>query len=310
MAYIRSLSTRANLLTRRCHPSFGYVLHREDDTKHDSIPKRPSSHQGTSNFFTNSSLLGRRCIDFSSLSPTIGIGASVSRHMSTTIGEGTEKIELIADVLSDTSVQAAVASQGPALNEVAIAAADSFFPVAVLQHFIDAVHSFTGLNWWASIALTTILVRVAVLPLLVNKNQQKAASQLVQLDSRRKEILQKLQVGIFDPPLLEEILQKIRDGRFDIDESMKQTLMLTKEFGAYLLFTKTNWICIHGSVFICFFLATSNMAEKVPSFKTGGAYWFLDLSTPDTLYIFPVLTALTFWIELTTLTVWIDGKEV
>ncbi|KAJ6913008.1 hypothetical protein NC651_015476 [Populus alba x Populus x berolinensis] len=36
------------------------------------------------------------------------------------------------------------------------------------------------------------------------------------------------------------------------------------------------------------------MAEKVPSFKSGGAYWFVDLTTPDGLYIFPVLTALTF----------------
>ncbi|XP_065854491.1 mitochondrial inner membrane protein OXA1-like isoform X2 [Euphorbia lathyris] len=283
MAYIRSLSTRANLLTRRCHPSFGYVLHREDDTKHDSIPKRPSSHQGTSNFFTNSSLLGRRCIDFSSLSPTIGIGASFSRQMSTTIGEGTDKIELIADVLSDTTVQAAVASQGPALNEVAIAAADSFFPAAVLQHFIDAVHSFTGLNWWASIALTTILVRVAVLPLVVNKNQQKVASQL----------------EIVDPLLLAEILQKMQDGRLAVYDADKQTPMHMKVYSEFLS-TEMKGLCIKWSVFICFFLAISNMAEKVPSFKTGGAYWFLDLSTPDTLYIFPVLTALTFWI---------DGKE-
>lgn len=36
------------------------------------------------------------------------------------------------------------------------------------------------------------------------------------------------------------------------------------------------------------------MVEKVPSFKTGGAFWFTDLTTPDSLYIFPVLTSLTF----------------
>ena len=40
------------------------------------------------------------------------------------------------------------------------------------------------------------------------------------------------------------------------------------------------------------------MAEKVPSFKSGGAYWFVDLTTPDALYIFPVLTALTFLITV------------
>ncbi|CAK7345652.1 unnamed protein product [Dovyalis caffra] len=40
------------------------------------------------------------------------------------------------------------------------------------------------------------------------------------------------------------------------------------------------------------------MAEKVPSFKSGGAFWFVDLATPDDLYIFPVLTALTFLITV------------
>ncbi|MED6160838.1 hypothetical protein PIB30_055039 [Stylosanthes scabra] len=36
------------------------------------------------------------------------------------------------------------------------------------------------------------------------------------------------------------------------------------------------------------------MAEKMPSLKHGGAYWFTDLTTPDALYIFPVLTSLSF----------------
>lgn len=41
-------------------------------------------------------------------------------------------------------------------------------------------------------------------------------------------------------------------------------------------------------------LQISNMAEKVPSFKGGGALWFTDLTTPDPQYILPALTALTF----------------
>ncbi|GFQ00071.1 mitochondrial inner membrane protein oxa1 [Phtheirospermum japonicum] len=41
----------------------------------------------------------------------------------------------------------------------------------------------------------------------------------------------------------------------------------------------------------------NNMAEKVPFFKEGGIFWF-DLTTPDTMYIFPVLMALTFWITV------------
>jgi len=36
------------------------------------------------------------------------------------------------------------------------------------------------------------------------------------------------------------------------------------------------------------------MVEKVPSMKGGGMYWFTDLTTPDNLFILPVLTSLTF----------------
>lgn len=44
------------------------------------------------------------------------------------------------------------------------------------------------------------------------------------------------------------------------------------------------------------------MAEKVPSFKGGGAYWFVDLTTPDSLYILPALTALTFLVTVEVVT--------
>ncbi|KAL0853689.1 hypothetical protein Bca101_058841 [Brassica carinata] len=55
----------------------------------------------------------------------------------------------------------------PAVNEVAIAAADSAFPVAALQHLIDGVHSFTGLNWWASIALRYASVHLCFIYLVL-----------------------------------------------------------------------------------------------------------------------------------------------
>lgn len=52
------------------------------------------------------------------------------------------------------------------------------------------------------------------------------------------------------------------------------------------------------SLLMCSFWQINNMAEKVPSFKSGGAYWFIDLTTPDSFYIFPILTALTFLITV------------
>uniref|UniRef100_A0A452YN80 Uncharacterized protein n=1 Tax=Aegilops tauschii subsp. strangulata TaxID=200361 RepID=A0A452YN80_AEGTS len=75
------------------------------------------------------------------------------------------EVDAAASVLVD-----AVASSVPAPfpGEVAAAAADSFFPFAALQHLIDTIHTFTGLNWWASIALTAVLIRTAVIPFTVS----------------------------------------------------------------------------------------------------------------------------------------------
>jgi len=59
-------------------------------------------------------------------------------------------------------------------------------------------------------------------------------------------------------------------------------------------FTPLKGLFIQGPIFMSFFFAISNMVEKVPSLKGGGAYWFTDLTTPDDLLILPVLTSLSF----------------
>ena len=156
MAYMRSLSTRATLLARRCHPSFSYVLHDNDDRKTRSIdedlsPQRIDSFLQSRSFgssnFNKSAGFGaffqdRRC-SHEFLLPSSG--PAFCRYMSTTVDGGSDKIEIISDVagvLTDTPMDAVAAA-----NEVAIAAADSFLPVKMLQYFIDAVHCYTGLNW-------------------------------------------------------------------------------------------------------------------------------------------------------------------
>ncbi|XWS61619.1 hypothetical protein CRYUN_Cryun07bG0141900 [Craigia yunnanensis] len=80
-------------------------------------------------------------------------------------------------------------------------------------------------------------------------------------------------------------------------EGQNEMKKLFKEYGV-TPFTPLKGLLIQGPIFISFYIAISTMAEKMPSFKCGGAYWFMDLTTPDSLYIFPVLTALTFFITV------------
>ncbi|RDY05274.1 Mitochondrial inner membrane protein OXA1, partial [Mucuna pruriens] len=291
MAHRRCLLIRGNLINRKCHPSFSYVLHSNEDKR--ECPDEKSSSAGISNsiqrrMFGNSvdgsmwfgAYSAHRLHSNRFLSPYSGY--NFCRHMST-VNQGSDKIDImtdIADVLKDTTVEA-VTSQAPIVKEVAIAAADSVLPVKALQYIIDAVHSYTGLNWWAAIVLTTLFIRSATVPLLIN--QLKATSKLTIMRPHMEKIKQEMEDKAMDPVA--------------VAEGQKQMKKLFKEHGVSP-FTPLKGLFIQGPVFISFFLAIRTMAEKMPSFKLGGAYWFVDLTTPDALYILPVLTALSFLITV------------
>ncbi|KAK9274450.1 hypothetical protein L1049_021697 [Liquidambar formosana] len=291
MAYRRSITTRATLVARRFHPSFSYALH-DDERKNQSLDGEPSRRKEINNFLQRRSF--QSSVDISSgfgaflrerncsLAPRTA--AFFSRYMSTAVGEGADKIEYMTDVagvLTETTVETVTSQVTPAVSEVAIAAADSYFPVAVLQYLIDGVHNMTGFNWWASIALTTLLIRGATIPFLIN--QLKATTKLSLMRPHLEEVKQQMEDKGMDPKVMAEGQQRMQE--------------LFKEYGVHPL-TPLKGLFIQGPVFVSFFFAINNMTEKVPSFKSGGAYWFTDLTTPDSLYIFPVLTALTFLITV------------
>nr|GME06788.1 mitochondrial inner membrane protein OXA1-like [Ipomoea batatas] len=295
MAYRRSsiTTTRAKLLydQQRFAPSISHI-HRHDDDR-----KNPESSSENPRLLTHL----RHCYFGNRLCPGVGVAGIpfqdrkfsppppwamapiLMRNMSTSVGEGMNKIEYmsgVAEVLSDKAVEA-VASQAPVVNEVAVAAADSYLPVAALQYLIDYVHCVTGFNWWASIVCTTLLIRWLTLPLMIQ--QLKATSKLALLRPKLDDIRQEMQNRGMAPAAVNEGQQRMKE----LFNEHKVT-----PFAAF------RGIFIQGPIFVSFFLAISNMAEKVPSFKEGGAFWFTDLTTPDSMYIFPVLTALTFWITV------------
>lgn len=292
MAYRCSLSSRATILARQCHPSVCHLLHDDDLSKPQ--PANEDFTSQSSNSFVQRRFFGNGVSKFgygsfggvyqdrrfSKALVSSSSGFAFCRYMSTAHDEVSDKFGIgsdVAEVLNDTAIQT-VASQAPVVDEVAIAAADSFLPVQLLQYLIDAVHTYAGLNWWAAIALTTLMIRGATIPLIIN--QLKATSKLTLMR-----------------PHLEEIKQQIQDGNIGTIEGQQQMNKLFHKYGVSP-FTPLKGLFIQGPVFISFFLAINNMAEKVPSFKGGGVSWFVDLTTPDSLYILPILTGLTFLVTV------------
>ncbi|KAK8944973.1 Mitochondrial inner membrane protein OXA1-like [Platanthera zijinensis] len=287
----KALASGYNSLSRKFHPSFLHILQDNRDRSESPEPTAPASSSSIQRAYSVSKPLDKfrpptrdwRRIGLLSL--PLGVDRSSRSYSSgTDVSNEISYINDAAEVLTDTGVGSVIAAASsipsPFPGEVAAAAADSFLPVAALQHLIDGVHSFTGLNWWASIALTTVLIRGATVPLLVN--QLKAT---MKLNTMRPE-LEKLKEAInnnMNPDTLQENQKRMKD--------------LFKKHGV-TPFTPLKGALIQGPVFISFFAGISNMVEKVPSFRGGGAYWFTDLTTPDTMYILPVLTATAFLVTI------------
>ncbi|KAL6530867.1 hypothetical protein OROGR_014727 [Orobanche gracilis] len=272
MAFRRSITARAKLIhqQQRLAAPFSH-LYRDDDDRESLPHNKPISRNPNIPSYIQHRLFGsgnkfgtfyRSSLIFQDHRFAIPEACEQAfvRYMSS-LGDGQgDKIEImsdIADVLGDKAVE--VASQvAPVANEVAIAAADSFLPVAALQYLIDYVHCYIGLNWWASIVVTTLLIRLIQLPLMINTIKSSTKFALLR-------------------PLLEEIKEEMQSRDMSpaaVAEGQARMKQLFEEYGIM------------------------NMAENVASFKEGGTLWFTDLASPDSVYIFPVLTALTFWITV------------
>ncbi|XP_074583968.1 mitochondrial inner membrane protein OXA1-like [Curcuma longa] len=277
----RSLTASFTQLTRRLRPSCAHILRDDRETTEPTnpppLPQFPSRYYSSALVPSISSYVGWRSPGFF---VPLGLDLCLLRSYSSATTEGSTEIGLVNDVtevLSDSGVveTAVAAVPAPFPGEVAAAAADSFLPVAALQHLIDAIHSFTGLNWWASIALTTVLIRMLTVPLLLN--QMKATVKLSLIKPEMEQIREEMDT--MNPKSLQEGQKRMKE--------------LFKKNGVSP-FTPLKGLFIQGPVFMSFYFAISNMVEKVPSFKGGGTLWFTDLTTPDPQYILPILTGLAF----------------
>ncbi|KAF8765931.1 hypothetical protein HU200_007968 [Digitaria exilis] len=174
-------------------------------------------------------------------------------------------------VLSDTTA-ATTAAPASFPSDVAWVTEDSSLSVAALQHLIDAVHSFTGLNWWLSIAVSTVLLRSVLFTLGLSIRKQIHVS-YCQITSPYMVCLQAKD-------------EKSQDEAAERLISFFKSLSPLAAFAILRLYT-----------FMALYFAISNMVQKLPSLKEGGAFWFTDLTTPDALYIFPAMISLSLLLK-------------
>jgi mitochondrial inner membrane protein COX18 len=164
------------------------------------------------------------------------------------------------------------------------------------QAFLENVHSVTGLPWWASLCLSTFMVRTAVtLPLTIY--QQKIFARLEKISEEMKELV---------PEMKKETAIAMKMYKWS-DEEAKRTFVrsMKKQHDLRVVrdnchpFKSTVVIWAQLPMWISLSMALRNMSAPplggditsqitFLELSTGGCLWIPNLVLPDASWIFPV----------------------
>lgn len=148
-------------------------------------------------------------------------------------------------------------------------------PTGIIQQCLEFLHVTGGLSWCASIAVTTVCIRLLLLPLII-----KSQANTVRLNNAR--------------PQLQEAEAKMRElsnSRDSAAQAQAATMLgnIYRENKCHPV-KSLGAIFVQFPVFISFFFAIRRMAYlPVESFKTGGYLWFQDLTLSDPYYVLPII---------------------
>lgn len=143
-----------------------------------------------------------------------------------------------------------------------IGLAQGWGPTAMVESFLELTHVYTGLPWWATIVASTVLIRLAMVPIYIKSSAAMAKMAKVK-------------------PQLDVIMDEIKNG--DNEDKMLGMRKRSKLFKENGIKTSHSFLpLLQAPVAYGFFQATRKMAQyPVEGFSTQGAYWFPDLTQVD-----------------------------
>lgn len=157
--------------------------------------------------------------------------------------------------------------------------ADVNFAIGGVMNFIDSIHTMAGIPYWEAILATTLVVRIAMLPVALKTIQGSARMAVMR-------------------PEMEKVTNRMKaDPRVDDAAVKKKYEMEMKALFAKFKvnpFRALMWPFVQFPVFMGMFLALRDMGTYFPDLATGGAFWFADLTLADPFYVLPALNALSF----------------
>ena len=154
-------------------------------------------------------------------------------------------------------------------------------PTALVETLLEHVHVYLGTPWWASIGITMIIIRAALLSTYIDAADINARRQVVK-------------------PLEEPITARIKAAQAERDkmalrEALIERRTLHKSAGI------VGWKSLVPFVqlpigFGVFRLMRGMALLPVPGLENGGLLWISDLTIPDPFWILPVATSWLYYI--------------
>ncbi|KAL3284431.1 hypothetical protein HHI36_018590 [Cryptolaemus montrouzieri] len=157
-------------------------------------------------------------------------------------------------------------------------------PVGLIQSCFEYLNVTMGVPWWETIIIGTLVIRICLFPLVIiaQRNAAKMNNNLPQLQAIQLKLTDARQSG-----------NQLEAARYS-----QEMMLFMKEKQVNPL---KNMIVplAQMPVFVSFFMSLRQMSNiPVESLKTGGLWWFTDLTLPDQFFVMPVVTSLTLWLTI------------
>lgn len=149
-------------------------------------------------------------------------------------------------------------------------------PTAFVQTLLEHVHVYLGTPWWASITISMLIIRAALLKFYLDAADSSARTQLIShLQTPIQERIRAARIER-DYQELTRVTQELKALRASAGISTWKSFMpliqIPLGFGTFRLIRAMSYL-------------------PVPGFDTGGILWVKDLTLSDPYFILPIVTA-------------------
>lgn len=157
-------------------------------------------------------------------------------------------------------------------------------PVGIIQNCLEYVHVEFGMPWWTTIMIGTVVIRILIFPLVImaQRNAARMSNNLPQMQFLQMKLTESRQMG-----------NPLEAARY------AQELMLFMKEKQISPLRNMMVPLAQAPIFISMFIGLRGMASlPVESLKTGGLFWFADLTIPDPYYLMPLITSATLFLTI------------